>query len=466
MNYPKVGLMSIGLDAYWPQFKEMKPAIETYQADIEKMISKHAHVVSAGLVDNMEKSAAAGKLFKANDVQLVFCFCATYSVSSNLISAVRGAGCPVILLNLQPVASMDFEKVTEIGDWLGHFMTCSAVPEMVAVLIRNDIKCDIITGKLYNDQDVEEQIKQWCLAAAAKYKLENSKLGMLGQPYEGMTDLYIDRTNLKYRLGLDTEAIEHIELIDILNTVTEEQINKALAEIIDVFECSTVKKEVLIPAARVYVALKKLFEIHRLDALAYHYSGKVLKELEDVVGTTNIAFSILTSNGNPCCVEGDVKATIGSMILKSITGVSELSELYGMDIDSDVVLFGHSGSGDANVSNIKPLLKETSVFHGKTGKGFLTQFYIEKGPVTLVAITHNKNGEYKIICAEGECVEGPVFKLGDTNSRIKFDMGLKKFVNTWCMQGPTHHCVLTTGHCADVLKKTAVLLNCDLVEIK
>ena len=60
------------------------------------------------------------------------------------------------------------------------------------------------------------------------------------------------------------------------------------------------------------------------------------------------------------------------------------------------------------------------------------------------------------------CVDGPVLMLGDTNLRAKFPGGVKKFVNAWSMEGPTHHGVLARGHYIEELKCVAKVLEIPL----
>ena len=62
-----------------------------------------------------------------------------------------------------------------------------------------------------------------------------------------------------------------------------------------------------------------------------------------------------------------------------------------MCIRDSICIIGHSGSGDADISDKKPTMKIVPVFHGKTGGGYLTQFYPYTGPVTYLAITQDKD---------------------------------------------------------------------------
>ncbi len=146
-------------------------------------------------------------------------------------------------------------------------------------------------------------------------------------------------------------------------------------------------------------------------------------------------------------------------ILKTISGMGQLSEMYSIGFDQDICIIGHSGSGDVDISQArKPTMKIVPVFHGKTGGGYLTQFYPPVGPVTYLAITQDRDGHFKFVVAEGVNEEGPIFTFGDTNMRTRFTSGAREFVNQWSEAGPTHH-MAAVGRHIDTILKVAKIFN-------
>jgi L-arabinose isomerase len=69
------------------------------------------------------------------------------------------------------------------------------------------------------------------------------------------------------------------------------------------------------------------------------------------------------------------------------------------------------------------------------------------------------------LVAEGESVSGPVLEIGNTNSRYRFSVGAKEFINQWSKQGPAHHCAIGVGHIAGKIEKLAQILDLDVVKI-
>ena len=89
---------------------------------------------------------------------------------------------------------------------------------------------------------------------------------------------------------------------------------------------------------------------------------------------------------------------------------------------------------------------------------------VKHGAVTLLSVVEGKDGIF-LLCAEGESVEGPILEIGNTNSRYRFSIGAKQFMNEWSKQGPAHHCAIGVGHIAHKLEKLGKLIGLKVVKI-
>ena len=458
----RVGVFAIALGAYLPQFPSLVPEFEGQFADFKKTIPDSVELVDGGIVTTKEAAMAAGDKFRAADVDLVLLQMLTYATSYNMLPAIRDLNVPVVLVNVQKKKAPDYAN-TDTATWLGELYACGAVGEMVADLERAGKRHAVITGVVEGgDPEVEKQIAEWCTAAQVRRRFRDTNIAQIGRPYPGMMDLYIDETNLYNRMGLYTKQFDWEKMWSIADDITDEDAIRAKAEdILDTFDIeggATV--ETVWEMAKYVKEKKKWVKDEQLALVASHYDGFAQGVAGKLDSMLIPAFSMLIKQGTACAVEGDIKVAMAMSILKTIAGTGQLSEMYSIDFNEDICIIGHSGSGDADISvDRKPTMKIVPVFHGKTGGGYLTQFYPPAGDVTYLAITQDKDGHFKFVVAEGVNEEGPIFTFGDTNMRTRFSIGAREFCNRWSEAGPTHHMAAAIGRHIDVIEKVGKILD-------
>jgi len=460
----RVGVFGIGLEAYWAQFPGLKSRLETYQRQVETMVGAcGVEVVSAGLVDTAAAAAAAGQLFAAAGLDLILCYVGTYATSSQVLPVVQRAGLPVVVLNLQPVRALDYEH-TDTAEWLANCSAC-CVPEISNAFARARVRFHVVTGVLESDPVALDQISDWCHAARVRSALRRARVGFLGHTYPGMLDMYSDFTMLSAQTGAHIEVLEMCDLDAATRAATPAEIEQKLDLTRRVFTLENVNPAQLEWAARVACGLDRLCAQSELDGLAYYYRGLAGNAYEQLGAGVILGNSLLTARGIPAAGEGDLKTCLAMMILDRFHAGGSFTEFYAMDFNEDFLLMGHDGPAHLAISATRPVLRGLGLYHGKRGAGVSVEFSVRPGPVTLVALTQTAEGSLKLLTAEGVCEPGPVLKIGNTNSRLRFAPGVRDFVNRWCEQGPTHHCALGVGEQRHRVAKLARLLDLPLVHI-
>jgi L-arabinose isomerase len=469
----RVGVFGIGLDAYWPQFAGLEERIQGYQRRVEeKVAGLGGDVVSAGLVDTPQKAREAGDRFAAAQVDLVLCHAVTYATSSTVLPVAQAAGVPVVLLGLQPTASLDYAN-TDTGEWLANCAAC-CVPELAGAFTRARIPYDTVAGTIDDDPRAWEKIGAWVRAAGVVRALRRSRIGFLGHVYPGMLDMYADFTAVHAQVGAHVELLEIDDLGTRVSRVTDAEAAAKEAEIRAMFAfadpsadpiAGPIEPEQLDWSARVAAGLDRLAGDFELDALTYYYRGADGNEAERLGAAVIVGNSLLTARGVPTAGEGDLKTNLAQLILDRLGAGGSYTEYYALDFDEEFVLMGHDGPGHVAIAQEQPTLRALKLYHGKRGAGLSVEFKVRYGPVTIVGCTQTAEGTLKLIVAEGESIPGETFRIGNTNSRLRFGLPPAAFFERWCAEGPTHHVALGVGHVAAEVAKVASLLGLEYAEV-
>jgi L-arabinose isomerase len=470
---PKIGLFGIGLDAYWPQFPGLEDRLKGYGQQVaEKLERAGAQVVNLGLIDTPEKALAAGHDFRCADVDLIFLHVTTYALSSTVLPVVRRAKVPIIILNLSPSAAIDYDWFNGLGDrtkmtgeWLAYCQSCP-VPEIANVFKRCRIPFFQVTGMLEDDPIAWNEITDWVEAARVAHAMEHNRLGVMGHYYGGMLDIYSDLTQHCAYFGGHIEILEVDELAAFRRQVSDSEIETRVAEFRQKFDVQPdCPREELERAARTSVALDRMVEIHKLGSLAYYYQGTGNLENEDAISSIILGTSLLTTRGVPVAGEFEIKNAQAMKIMGGFGAGGSFTEYYAADFTDDVVLMGHDGPGHIAIAQGKTKVRPLNVYHGKVGRGLSVEMSVKHGPVTLLSVIQTVDGKLKLLVAEGESVAGPILEIGNTNSRYRFSLGARNFMNAWNVHGPAHHCAVGIGHIAGKLKKLGALTGIECIQV-
>jgi L-arabinose isomerase len=473
MESMRVGLFGIGLDAYWPQFQGLKERLEGYVGEVGNLLARPGvEIVNLGLIDTPPKAMEAGHQLRRADVDMVFLYITTYALSSTVLPVIRRAGVPVILLNLQPAANIDYASFNRMGDrtkmtgeWLAYCSACP-LPEIANVLNRAGIKYHAVTGMLRGDDDCAREIDEWMEAGRVAQVMAHNRLGLMGHYYCGMHDIYSDLTLQCASFGGHMEILEVDELSALRRKVTEAEALDRVAVFKQEFDVQADCSEgELLRAARTSVALDQLVREHDLGSLAYYYMGTGMPENEDCMSSVILGNSMLTARGVPVAGEYEVKNAQAMKIMDAFGAGGSFTEFYAMDFKDDVVLMGHDGPGHIGIAQGKTKVRPLKVYHGKVGNGLSVEMSVRHGAVTLLSVVESREGKLKFLCAEGESVSGPILEIGNTNSRYRFSIGARAFANAWSLQGPAHHCAVGVGHVASKIKKLGSLLGLETQQV-
>ncbi len=469
----RIGLFGIGLEAYWPQFSGLEQRLKGYIGQVEAKLARPCvDVVNLGMIDTPEKAMAAGHGFRKADVDLIFLHVTTYALSHTVLPVVQRAKAPVIILNLSPEAAIDYATFNKLGDrtkmtgeWLAYCAACP-VPEIANAFNRARIDFHQVTGMLRDDPACWEQVDAWIDAARVAHVMSHNRMGLLGHYYNGMMDIYSDLTQQVAHFGGHMQIMEVEELAELRRAVTDAEAADRVVYFHEQFDVQPdCAADELDRAARTSIALDRLVEKHELGSMAYYYESTPDHEHEDLMASVILGNSLLTARGVPVAGEYEVKNAQAMKILDTFGVGGSFTEYYAMDYADDIVLMGHDGPGHIQIAQGKTKVRPLEVYHGKVGKGLSVEMAVKHGPVTLLSVVQTVDGRVKLLVAEGQSEDGPILEIGNTNSRYRFPIGARAYMEGWNVHGPAHHCAVGVGHIADRLHKLGSLLGMEVAQV-
>lgn len=471
----KIGVFAVAHAVYWEQFPGLQNNILKYHQDFIDMVElEGVEVIDFGMIDNSEKSYAIVNEILGSGIDLLMCNMVTYATSSVFAPILKNVSIPMILVALQPRYALDYQQASTFMQ-LENDNICS-VPEFMGVAVRLHKKIyDVVIGTLYGDVEARSEIARWCDIAKVLHDLKGARIGLMGHVLESMYDMHADPTAISDAFNLHVPLLEIDDVLDVYATVTEEEIQEKIALIDAEFDMPVPESDPVTEqltdadkyqAAKTAVALDKFVEKYNLTGLAYYYEGQEQSLHRKVATTFIVGNSILNAQGIPMCGEFDIKTCIAMLIMDRLDIGGSFAEFHPFDFQEDFILVGHDGPHHLRIADGKPVLRSLKKYHGKPGHGASVEFKIKEGPITMLGITQNGNGQFKFVIGEGYSKQGPIPPTGNTNTRGFFEPNTKTFVKKWVMEGPTHHYALGIGHHAETIAKIADILGIESVIVR
>ena len=474
-NKPLIAIVPLGHYVYFQQFEGLYGELEQKANRFLHFFDESTDVVITEYVDRVEKAFDVVRNLKARDVDGVFMLLTTYLPSSLAAPFANYLDVPQILVGIQPLDHLDYEKCTTYMQLVNDDIC--AMPEIAGVYLRlGQPMPPCIVAAAGQEEKIRHDVQIWQRAIAAKAAFKYAQFGYLGHTYEGMYDMHTDPTAFSATFKSHVKMLEMCELAKYADQVTSAMIEAKIAETEEVFSIQDpsidpltdyVQREDLTWSARMACALDMMVEKNNLTALAYYYKGENNNLYERMGAALIIGNTLLTSRGVPLAGEADLKTAAAMLIMNRVGGGGSFAELHPFDVAGNCVLVGHDGPHNIAISEGKPVLRKLKKYHGKSGSGIGVEFSLKAGPITMLSINYQPSGRFRLIAATGISEAGRIPQTGNTNTRVVIPgQDVTDFIARWCEAGPTHHLALGTGNRLPEIRAFARIMNVDLTVIE
>jgi len=428
----------------------------------EEKLKQFGKVVNPGFFEYEDEAIKAASILKKEEVDVIVFIELAYQKGLIPMRALLQFDIPIIIWNSQLVDEFgedaDFDLIMVNSGMAG-------LPEATSSLIRAGRRFWVVTGSI-NDKEALQEIDEYLKAARAVSRLKNSRIGIIGHPYEGMTDLMQDNFTIMEQFGTSSWPIDHDEIIDAFLETSEKEGSRIIEQERERGRKIEVDDAMMLQSARLALALEKVVKGYSLDAIAEFDQAWLSDERVGIIpfyGTSR-----MVEKHVPFTCEADVLRAMAMLVLEEVAGHATFLEHYILDYKRDQMFNSHDGHGNPGLADPKKGVRivPTIYYEGVHGFGASFNYSYRPGDFTLFSMGNIGEGRFQFIASEGQNLEMTPRDIAAPQTFFKWGSGdIKLFAEEWLYAAPSHHHTGAYGNLNGVLSKVADMLGVECVII-
>ena len=458
---PKIGLFVTALlEDDYNKTGHMRANMSEATDRIAIKLAPYGEIVNPGFIEYEPDADRATLAFNAAGVDLVIAIELAYQKGIIPMRTLLRVNAPILVWNTQQIRRLpedaDFDIIMENSGMAG-------LPELTSALLRSGRSFELLTSHI-DDPAGLVQLGEYAAAAGVIRRLEKMRIGIIGHPFEGMTDLMVDYLSFRDVIGPVCWPLEPEKV-----AVTSQELDAGLVQDFlraqaKQYDASAMPDLLFERSARLALALEQVTREYQFDGLAVF----------DQIWLTDPRIGIIPSYGTgylcsqhiPVATEADVTTLSAMMILQELAGESTFLENYVIDFDEDAIILSHDGHGNpAMVDDSKQVKIKPSIYYeGVNGRGAGLEFAYAPGDVTILSLIPLGNGDWRLIVSEGESLPITPRPVAAPQMLFRYQNGtITEFCDRWLLAGSPHHMALAYGHLAGQIEKVGRLLGIEVV---
>ncbi|MEJ2264041.1 MAG: hypothetical protein P8X95_11380 [Anaerolineales bacterium] len=460
---PKIGLFVTALlEDDYNKTGHMRPKMAEATDRIANVLKPFGDIINPGFVEYEPDADRATEAFNAAGVDLIIALELAYQKGIIPMRTLLRTTAPILVWNTQQIRAFpeeaDFDLIMENSGMAG-------LPELTSGLLRSGRRFELLTSHM-DDPEGLAKIGQYAAAAGTMRRLEKMRIGIIGHPFEGMTDLMVDYLSLRDKIGPVCWPLEPEKVAVAAHSMDVDRVKAFMREQSKTYDASAMPADLFDRSARLALALLDVAREHHFDALATF----------DQIWLTDPRVGIIPSYGTgylcsqhvPTATEADVTTLTAMMILQELAGEVTFLENYVIDFDRDAIILSHDGHGNpamaADVAQVR--IKPSIYYEGVNGRGAGLEFAYAPGDVTILSLIPLGDGSWRLIVGEGESLPMTPRPVVAPQMLFRYKNGnISEFCDRWLLAGSPHHMALAYGHFADQVEKLAGLSGVEVVSV-
>lgn len=421
-----------------------------------KTVNSEAAVKRA--VDHFEKAGCDG---------LIVLFL-SYSPSLNLLGPFSKTPLPLIFLDT--TGRFDFMEAEGAGELMFNH-GIHGVQDICSLLSRAGKPYIVEAGHIGEQLPGGKGLKDKLLGRITQVRLASAfskeRVGLIGNPLEGMGDFRVDFDILHERTGVEVVPLDLQELAETALDIQGPRRSSGPGDKsgADRFpSLGSVTAENMALTLGYEKALRREAEKHSLTSFASN--AFVFKDATESGVVPFYAFSRLLYEGFGYAGEGDVvTAALTGALLKACEGKATFTEMFCPDWKQDRVLLSHVGEMNFSISDDADLIEKTYALTGT--KAVALRGHYRSGRAALLNLVPKAGAAFRLIEIGGETEETPDNPALENTVRGWFrpERGLVSMLEAYSYAGGTHHLALVYEQESDLFSEFARLMSWEYVRL-
>ena len=315
---------------------------------------------------------------------------------------------------------------------------------------------------------MQKRLGAWMRAAMGVAVSKELKVMRFGDNMREVAVTEGDKVEVQAKLGWQVNTWAVGDLVQVMNAVTEEEIDALVAEYTAAYDVATDNLEAIRYQAREEIAMKKM-----LDAEGCKAFSNTFQDLYGMEQLPGLASQHLMAQGYGYGGEGDWKVAAMTAIMKAMgengNGASAFMEDYTYNLvpGQEYSLGAHMLEVCPSLAAGKPRIETHHLGIGMNEKDPARLVFEGKEGDAIVVSLIDMGGRLRLVCQDIHCVKPilPMPNLPVARVMWQAEPSLTTGVECWITAGGAHHTVLSYDVTAEQMKDWANMMDIEFVHI-
>lgn len=380
--------------------------------------------------------------FNAQGVDAVVTLHLAYSPSLEAVDALAALNMPLIVMDTTPT----YDFIAEAGvQAIDRNHGIHGVQDLCSVLKRRGMPYHLACGHP-GHSDIAKRVAGLCRAAAAQKALRGMRVGLVGEPFDGMGDFRVEPDALRAVTGATIERWSPEAAKALSESVGEAELDRQVSEDLAHFDAELEHPENHRPAALAALMLRRWAKENALGAVSVNFER--VTRASGLPRMPFVELSKMMARGVGYAGEGDVlTAALVGALMRAYPDTGFI-EMFCPDWKRGVLLLSHMAEMNCALSARKPVLSDVPFPYTDAGDTVGVFGCLRPGNAVLVNLAPLRSDRFTLIAADVEML-APDWDETALRNQIrgwmKPRMPLPDFLEWFSAAGGTHHSALVYG---------------------